>query len=319
MLRLQTGAAVGYVINLRLVPIRSKAFGRSVPKTIVNNTRALRLQNNAILALLLAIAVAAWTVLVWHQGHHARMDVPMAAPALYREVSHFLADWTVMMVAMMFPVAAPMAIAFHKMKVAKRPRENAFTSTCVFVSAYLLVWAIAGFAAYAGLLIARYVSAHAILPTAVAAQFGGAIIFTAGFYQITPLKEFCLSKCRTPIAFITDSWREGSAGAFRMGLLHGVYCVGCCWLLFVILFPLGMTLISMVAVTAIILSERWIVSWSEPMSHVAGVALVFYGALVIISHQVLPIPNLGEMTMPAEMAMPAGMTMPANGSAPHDR
>jgi predicted metal-binding membrane protein len=270
---------------------------------------ALRLQNNAISALLFATAVAAWTVLVWNQGHHARMDMPVGAPALYREVSHFLADWTVMMVAMMFPVAAPMAIAFHKMKVAKRPRENAFPSTWVFVSAYLLVWAIAGLAAYAGLLIARYVSAYAELPTAIADQLGGAIIFTAGFYQITPLKEFCLSKCRTPATFIADSWREGSAGAFRMGLLHGVYCVGCCWLLFVMLFPLGMTVISMLVVTAIILGERRIVSWSEPISHVAGVALVFYGALVIISHQILPMPNLGEMTMSAEMAMPAEMTM----------
>ena len=287
----------------------------------MGNTRpsALRLQNNAILALLLAIAVVAWTVLVWHQGHHARMDMPVGAPALYREVSHFLADWTVMMVAMMIPAGAAMAIAFHEMKVAKCPRENAFASTWVFVSAYLLVWAIAGFAAYAGLLIARYLSAHAVLSTAVEAQLGGAIIFTAGFYQVTPLKEFCLSKCRTPITFIANSWREGSAGAFQMGLLHGVYCVGCCWLLFVMLFPLGMSVISMFAVTAIILSERRIVSWSEPISHVAGVALVFYGALVIISHQVLPIPNLGEMTMPAEMAMPVGMTMPASGSAPHER
>jgi predicted metal-binding membrane protein len=241
------------------------------------------------------------------------MDTPMGAPALYREVSHFLADWTVMMVAMMFPVAAPMAIAFHRTNIAKRPRENAFASTSVFVSAYLLMWAIAGFAAYAGLLIARYLSAHAVLSPAVQAQLGGAIIFTAGFYQVTPLKELCLSKCRTPITFIADPWREGRAGAFRMGLLHGVYCVGCCWLLFVMLFPLGMSVISMLAVTAIILSERRIVAWSEPISHVAGVALVFYGALVIISHQVLPIPNSSGISMPAEMAMPAG------GSAPHDR
>src|SRR3974390_1813920 len=126
-------------------------------KTTVSNTRpsALRLQNNAILALLLAIAVAAWTLLVWHQGHHARMDMPVGAPALYREVSHFLADWTVMMVAMMIPAGAAMAIAFHEMKVAKCPRENAFASTWVFVSASLLVWVIAGFAAYGGGVFAR--------------------------------------------------------------------------------------------------------------------------------------------------------------------
>jgi len=237
----------------------------------------------------------------------------MAETAVHREVLLFLADWIVMMVAMMFPAVAPMALTFHKMKAIKHPLEKAFGSAWIFVSAYLLVWAIAGLAAYAGLLAARYISARAALSTTVSDQLGGLIIVAAGLYQLTPLKEFCLSKCRTPITFIANSWREGSAGAFQMGLLHGVYCVGCCWLLFVMLFPLGMSVISMFAVTAIILSERRIVSWSEPISHAAGVALVLYGALVIISHQILPIPNSGEMTMPAEMAMPA------SGSAPVHR
>src|SRR3974390_2374895 len=135
----------------------------------------LRLQSNAILALLLAIAVAAWTVLVWQQNHNARMDVPMAETAVHREVSLFLADWIVMMVAMMFPAVAPMALTFHKMKAIKHPLENAFGSAWIFVSAYLLVWAIAGLAAYAGLQTARYISARAALSTTVSDQLGGLI------------------------------------------------------------------------------------------------------------------------------------------------
>ena len=101
----------------------------------------------------------------------------------------------------------------------------------MFVGAYLLVWAFAGIAAYAGVLAAEAAAARAALTPAVEAQVGGVILMIAGIYQLTPLKELCLSKCRTPIRFIMTSGVTGR-GAFRMGLLHGIYCLGCCWLLF---------------------------------------------------------------------------------------
>jgi predicted metal-binding membrane protein len=265
---------------------------------------SLRLQHNAIVALLLAIAAAAWTALVWQQSDHvSMMEMPMAPPNVGREASLFLANWVVMMVAMMFPAAAPMALTFHGLRAVARPLENAFVSTWVFVSAYLLVWAIAGLAAYAALLTARYAFTRVALSTTVTNQLGGASIFVAGIYQLTPLKEFCLSKCREPVRFIANL--DETASAFRMGLLHGVYCVGCCWLLFVILFPFGMGVISMIAVTLIILAERRIVSWSQPISHVAGLVLVLSGAFVIVTQQLLPMPKPSGMTMPAEMQMPA--------------
>jgi predicted metal-binding membrane protein len=113
---------------------------------------SLRLQHNAILALLLAIAAAGWTALVWQQSDHvSSMEMPMASANASREASLFLGNWVVMMVAMMFPAAAPMALTFHGLRAVTRPLENAFVSTWVFVSAYLLVWAIAGLAAYAAL------------------------------------------------------------------------------------------------------------------------------------------------------------------------
>ena len=95
---------------------------------------------------------------------------------------------------------------------------------------------------------------------AAEAQVGGVILIAAGIYQLTPLKELCLSKCRTPVRFIVTSWRDGTAGAFRMGLFHGIYCLGRCWLLVVILFPLGMNVGAMAAVTLIILAEK-ILPW----------------------------------------------------------
>jgi len=272
---------------------------------------SLRLQHNAILALLLAIAAAGWTALVWQQSDHvSSMEMPMASANASREASLFLGNWVVMMVAMMFPAAAPMALTFHGLRAVTRPLENAFVSTWVFVSAYLLVWAIAGLAAYAALLTARYALTRAALSTTVTNQLVGATIFVAGVYQITPLKELCLSKCREPIRFIANL--DKTADAFRMGLLYGVYCVGCCWLLFVILFPLGMNVLSMIAVTLIILAERRTLSWSQPISHVAGLALVLSGVLVIVTQQLLPLPTPSGMTMPAEMQMELPGTGPGS-------
>jgi hypothetical protein len=159
----------------------------------------------------------------------------------------FLAIWVIMMVAMMFPAAVPMILTFHKVQTGKRERGDAFVSTWMFVAAYILVWALAGVAAYAGALAAETIAVRAAISSTTAARIGGAVIILAGIYQLTPLKDRCLSNCRTPITFIMTSWRDGAVGAMRMGLLHGAYCLGCCWLLFVILFPLGIMNIAAMA------------------------------------------------------------------------
>ena len=127
----------------------------------------------------------------------------------------------------------------------------------------------------------------ALTPSA-AAQVGGAIIVVAGIYQLTPLKDVCLSKCREPIEFIVTSWRNGARSALEMGLLHGVYCLGCCWLLFIILFPLGiMNVGAMAAVTLIIFAEKTL-PWPRLAPYATAGVLVLYGALVITSPQLLP-------------------------------
>ena len=205
------------------------------------------MQRNVILGLLLALAAAAWALLAW-QGAGSDMDMAMASPTMGMRAPLFLAIWVVMMVAMMFPTAAPMILTFHKVQASKRQRGEAFVATWVFVAAYMLVWTLSGVAAYAGALAAEAVAARAALSPATAARIGGAVLVAAGLYQLTPLKDLCLSKCRTPISFIMTSWRDGAAGALRMGLLHGAYCLGCCWLLFVILFPLGIMNIAAMAV-----------------------------------------------------------------------
>jgi predicted metal-binding membrane protein len=126
----------------------------------------------------------------------------------------------------------------------------------------------------------------------------------AGLYQRTPLKDLCLSKRRAPITFIMTSWRDGAAGAMSMGLLHGAYCLGCCWLLFVILFPLGiMNIAAMAVITLVIFAEKTL-PWGRAAARAAAAVLIAYGSVVVAAPQFLP-------TFPADhdMGMPAGMQM----------
>jgi len=267
-------------------------------------TDPISFQRNVILGLLLALAAAAWATLLW-QGAGADMDMAIDSPTMGLRAPLFLAIWVIMMVAMMFPTAAPMILTFHMVQAGKRQRGEAFVSTWIFVAAYLLVWGLSGVAAYFGALAAEAVAARAVLSPATAARVGGIVLVAAGLYQLTPLKDLCLSKCRTPIIFIMTSWRDGAAGALRMGLLHGGYCLGCCWLLFVILFPLGiMNIAAMAVITLVIFAEKAL-PWGRAVARAAAAALIVYGTVVVAAPQLLPTFPAGRDTnMPVDMQMP---------------
>jgi len=276
------------------------------------------LHRNIILGLLLTLAAVAWALLAW-QSAYAPMDMTMASPTMGMRAPLFVTIWVVMMVAMMFPSAAPMILTFHMVQVNKRQRGEAFVATWVFVAAYMLVWALSGVVAYAGALVAEVVATRMALSSAMAARIGGAVLIAAGLYQLTPFKDICLSKCRTPISFIMTSWRDGVRGALRMGLLHGTYCLGCCWMLFVIMFPLGvMNIAAMAMITLVIFVEKAL-PWGRPAARATAAVLVAYGAVVLAAPQVLPSFMVGGdtgMTAPATpMDMP-NMPMPGNVAAP---
>ncbi|HEV2547171.1 MAG TPA: DUF2182 domain-containing protein [Stellaceae bacterium] len=275
----------------------------------------LLLQRNIILGLLFALAALCWAVLVWQRGADGD-GMAMASPTMGLAAPLFLAIWIIMMVAMMFPTAAPMVMAFHHVQAAKRWRGEAFVSTWVFVGAYLLVWTAAGMAAYIGAISAEMIAAGTALSPAAAARIGGGTLIAAGLYQLTPLKNLCLAKCQTPMGFIMTSWRDGQGGALRMGLIHGAYCLGCCWLLFVILFPLGlMNIAAMAIVTLVIFAEKSL-PWGRAASRATAAALVIYGAAVIAAPPLLPtFPG----TMRMEMRQDMRMQMPGMTSGPADR
>ena len=234
-----------------------------------------------ILGSLLFLAGLAWVLLIWQSRSMSNQAMGMSAAL-------FIAIWIVMMIAMMFPTAAPMILMFSKIYSHKRQQQQAFVPTWIFVSAYLLIWSLCGVLLYPLAVGIENLAANSMWLMNNAARIGGAILLVAGLYQLSPLKHTCLSKCRTPVQFILSSWHDGYSGAFRMGLEHGIYCLGCCWLLFIILFPLGiMNIVVMALVTALIFAEKAL-PFGRQISQLAGLALIIYGALVIFLPAALP-------------------------------
>jgi len=250
------------------------------------STYPLPRERALILGVLLALAAVAWLLLLRQSLGMDRamamgLTAGMAAPL-------FLAMWLAMMVAMMFPTAAPMILVFARVAAGRREREQPFVSTWVFVGGYLVVWTLAGVLAYLLAVAGERLADRSMWLMDHAAQFGGLLFVAAGVYQLSPLKDVCLGRCRSPMAFVLHAWRDGAGGALRMGLQHGLFCLGCCWLLFAILFPLGvMNVAAMAAITALIFAEK---SWAigRRVAQAAAVALIAYGIVVALMPDALP-------------------------------
>jgi predicted metal-binding membrane protein len=204
-----------------------------------------RLSGYAWIALL-AIALLAWIVTAQQA---AMMPMMMGVPPL----SLFLVVWVVMMVAMMFPAVSPVVVTFDRWV---RRTHRSRGATVVFMAGYLLVWTVSGLVVYSAL-----VHLGPLLPSGEnALRWGGGLLILAGGYQLTPLKQMCLRHCRSPLAFVAQhavQLRRGRLGAGRVGVVHGMYCLGCCWALMLILILLGMmNLAWMAAVAAVIFVEK---------------------------------------------------------------
>lgn len=192
------------------------------------------------------------------------------------------AMWWTMMVAMMLPSAAPILLIFARVNRRERASQRPWVPTGVFAAGYLAVWG--GFSAIAtavqwGLESAGLLSAM-MVPTLP--WLGAVILFAAGLWQVTPIKQACLNQCRSPVAFLTNHWHPGGAGAFRMGLVHGFYCLGCCWFLMALLFFGGvMNLWWIGGLAAYVLAEK-LLPFGHWLGCAFGVALIIWGALLLL-------------------------------------
>jgi predicted metal-binding membrane protein len=253
----------------------------------VRASSTLARARSLILGSLLVLAAAAWAVLVW-QSSMTDMDDVENMLTMDMGVPLFLAIWVAMMVAMMFPTAAPMILTFAKVQQGKQRSGKPYVPTWVFVSSYLAIWTTFGALAYAAALGATELADSSMWLMDNAARIGAGVLIVAGLYQLSPLKNICLSKCRAPMAFVLTSWREGTGGALRMGLEHGLYCLGCCWLFFVIVFPLGMMNVAVLAAIVLLIFAEKSLPIGPRATQLAAAVLLAYGTLVLFVPDALP-------------------------------
>jgi predicted metal-binding membrane protein len=233
---------------------------------------------------LFAGTLAAWAVAVTRmQGMDEGPGTDLGA------LTSFLGIWVAMMAAMMLPSVAPMVLTFARVHAQRTERgQPDAVPTWVFVAGYFAVWTAYGLAAYGFFLFLRDWGSSFLDWDGNGKYVAGAAIAAAGVYQLTPVKDVCLRHCRSPLHFLAHSWREGRLGAFRLGVIHGSYCVGCCFGLFVILFAVGvMSLAWMAAIATVIFVEKAL-PFGERASRVFALAFIAFGLLVALDPAAVP-------------------------------
>jgi predicted metal-binding membrane protein len=246
----------------------------------------LRRDRIIVLSGLTLIAALSWAYVFSVAADMQAMDmknmgVEMTAPRMQAwGVADFgltFGMWAVMMAAMMTPAAAPMILMFAQVNRRRRKQEVSYVPAGVFLVGYLVVWAAFSVMATAvqwGLHTASLLSPRMVSTSSV---LGGVLLLVAGVYQWTPLKHACLSKCRSPLGFVLNEWRDGRWGAFLMGLKHGRYCTGCCWPLMALLFVAGvMNPLWVAAIGGFVLLEK-VAPAGDRLGRMAGVMFIGWG------------------------------------------
>jgi predicted metal-binding membrane protein len=241
-----------------------------------------------LVALLLALAGLAW----WSTVDRMRgMDNGPGTDL--GTLGWFVGTWIVMMAAMMFPSVAPTVALYSRMT-----RTTSPALPLVFAGGYLLAWTVAGFAAFAVSELGGRLLGSSIAWDRGGRWFAGGVLVVAALYEVTPFKDVCLGKCRSPLGFLLGSWRDGVPGALQMGAKHGAWCVGCCWALMAALFALGvMSLAWMAFIAGLIALEKLIPSRRLATYGTAGLLLAL-GLLVLVAPELVPaftIPGDGSM------------------------
>ncbi len=243
----------------------------------------------AILVALAGVTALAWTYLIFLSADMPAMDSEQAG-TLMRLTLWTPADivfmglmWAIMMVGMMVPSAAPMTLIYAAMARKAAQQGRPLAPTAVFVSGYLGMWGLFS----VGATLAQWGLHRAALlsPMMVTNSegLGAGLLMTAGVYQLTPWKNVCLDHCRSPAHFISQHWRPGVAGAFRMGLEHGAFCLGCCWALMGLLFVGGvMNLLWIAGITLFVFLEK-VLPFGVWSGRLAGGGMILAGSLALAS------------------------------------
>jgi predicted metal-binding membrane protein len=251
-----------------------------------------------LIGVLLALAAIAWWVT---DSRMAGMDMgPGTDPGT---LGFWVTAWVVMMGAMMFPSIAPMVLMHVRIQQGNRSggEDAPVGATAIFVAGYLVAWSLAGLAGYAILRAGHELSPGFLAWDRAGRYVAGGIVVAAAIYQLTSLKDVCLRKCRDPFAFLLTAWRPGRAGALRMGIEHGGWCVGCCWALMAALIALGvMSLGWMIFVAGLIAIDK-LVPWRLAANRSIAVLLAVLGLAVALAPAHVPGLTIPGKAMGSEM------------------
>jgi predicted metal-binding membrane protein len=248
-----------------------------------------------LVVVLLILAGAAWW---WTVGQMRGMDNgPWTGLGTF---GWFLGIWVVMMAAMMFPSVAPTIALYSRMSRKSRVMPLAFTA------GYLVTWAGAGVVAFAIGTAASHTAGGVLSWEHAGRPIAGATLIMAAAYELTPLKNACLGKCRSPLGTLLGSWRDGWSGALRMGAKNGAWCVGCCWALMASLFALGVMSVTWMAVVAGLIAIEKILPWRRTATYGTALVLLALGVLMLFAPGALPgltVPGHDSMPVMAQMSL----------------
>jgi predicted metal-binding membrane protein len=249
-----------------------------------------------LVALLFVLAGLAWWLTV------DRMDGMDAGPGTdVGTLGWFVGVWVVMMAAMMFPSVAPTVALYSQMTKRREP-----LGPLAFASGYLLTWAAAGVVGYGVFVLGRELLGDQLAWDSAGRWLAGGIVALAAVYEVTPLKDACLGRCRSPLGFLLGNWRDGLAGAVEMGAKHGAWCVGCCWALMAALFALGVMSIAWMAFVAAIIALEKMLPWERVATYGTAAVLLALAILLVAAPDSIPgltVPAGGDSMMAPAMSM----------------
>jgi predicted metal-binding membrane protein len=264
---------------------------------------AARAHLGIVAVLFVLAALGWWWTVVEMRGMD---DGPWTALGTF---GWFLGVWVVMMAAMMFPSVSPTVALYARMSRSR-------VLPVAFTAGYLVTWAAAGVVAFlVGQAATRAADGVLSWDSAGHAVAGVALLVAAG-YELTPLKDVCLGKCRSPLGALLGSWRSGWSGALRMGLANGAWCVGCCWALMVSLFALGVMSVTWMAVVAGLIAIEKTSPWRRVATYGTTVVLVLLGVVLLVAPDALPgltVPGDGSMSPMSPMSSMSSMATGPTG------
>jgi predicted metal-binding membrane protein len=245
-----------------------------------------------LIALLFALAGVAW----WSTADRMRgMDEGPGTDL--GTLGWFVGVWVVMMAAMMFPSVSPTVALYSRMSGSRTP-----FAPLVFVAAYLLAWSGAGLGAYGIADLARRLPGPGLSWDGAGRWLAGGTLIVAAAYELTPLKDVCLAKCRSPLGFLLGSWRDGLSGALEMGARHGAWCLACCWALMASLFALGVMSLGWMAFVAALIAAEKTLPWGRAVTYGTAAILLALGVVLIAAPDAIP-----GLTIPTDGGSMDGM------------